>query len=309
MRRAFLLLLSLALGPGAALPAAPAVIEGKWTNQASGRVVPFRARVPEGEGKRPTVLISHGLGGSLDGMEYLADRWVRHGYLVVHLQHPGSDSSIWMGMVLNREETLKAATSVEEFTARVRDVRLALERLRTEPALAARHDSGEVAIAGHSYGARTSMALSGERFPAAPNADFADPRIRAAIVLSPPPVSGRERFSAIGIPQFHWTGTRDITPIEESQDPALRLAPFRESTNPSSYLVVLDGADHMAFSGRMPGSPARRENYRRWHAQMAEATTRFLDATLRSDRKAKAWLDGDGLRSLMGKTDVVERRP
>jgi len=42
---------------------------------------------------------------------------------------------------------------------------------------------------------------------------------------------------------------------------------------------------------------------------MAEATTRFLDATLRSDRKAKAWLDGDGLRSLMGKTDVVERRP
>jgi predicted dienelactone hydrolase len=309
MMRLFLMSLALALGPGSAVSAAPALVEGKWTNQASGRVVPFRARVPEGEGKRPTVIVSHGLGGSLDAMEYLGEHWARQGYLVVHLQHPGSDSSIWMGMVLNREETVKAATSVEEFTARVRDVRLALERLRTEPALAARHDGGEVAIAGHSYGARTSMALSGERFPAAPNADLADPRIRAAIVLSPPPYSGRERFSAIGIPQFHWTGTKDVTPIEESQDPALRLAPFRESSNPSSYLVVLDGADHMAFSGRLPMSPSRRGNYQRWHAQMAEATTRFLDATLRADRKAKAWLDGEGLRKLLGKTDVVERRP
>lgn len=309
MRRFSALLLPLALGVSAALPAAPTVVEGKWTNQASGRVVPFRARVPEGEGKRPTVLISHGLGGSLDAMEYLGEHWTRQGYLVVHLQHPGSDSSIWMGMVLNREETVKAATSVEEFTARVKDVRLALERLRMEPALAGRHDGGEVAVCGHSYGARTSMALSGERFPAAPNADLADPRIRAAIVLSPPPYSGRERFSAIGIPQFHWTGTKDTTPIEESQDPALRLAPFRESSNPSSYLVVLDGADHMAFSGRLPVSPERRENYRRWHTLMAEATTRFLDATLRADRKAKAWLDGDGLRSMLGKADRVERRP
>jgi predicted dienelactone hydrolase len=309
MRRLFLLLLPLVLGLAPTLPAAPDVLEGEWTNAASGRVIPFRARVPEGKGKHPTVLISHGLGGSLNAMEFLADHWVRQGYLVVHLQHPGSDSSIWPGMLLNREETVRAATSVEAFTDRVRDVRLALERLRADPTLGPRHDAGEVAICGHSYGARTSMALSGERFPAAPNADLADPRIRAAIVLSPPPYSGRERFSAIGIPQFHWTGTKDTTPIEESQDPALRLAPFRESSNPSSYLVVLDGADHMAFSGRLPLSPERRENYRRWHALMAEATTRFLDATLKADRKAKAWLDGDGLRSLLGKDDRVERRP
>lgn len=306
-RPALLLLLALGLAP--TLPASPAVVEGKWPNQASGRVVAYRARVPEGEGKRPTVIISHGLGGSLDAMEYLGRHWAEKGYLVVHLQHPGSDSSIWLGMALDREKTVKQATSVEEFTARVKDVRLALERLRTTPGLSERHDGGEIAVCGHSYGARTSMALSGERFPAAPNADLADPRIRAAIVLSPPPYSGPERFGAIGIPQFHWTGTKDTTPIEESQDPALRLAPFRESSNPSSYLVVLDGADHMAFSGRLPSNAARRENYRRWHSVMAEATTRFLDATLRSDRKAKAWLDGDGLRSLLGQRDMVEKRP
>lgn len=305
MRLALLLLLAVV----AALPAAPRVVEGSWTNQVSGRVIAYRARVPEGEGKRPTVLISHGLGGSRDAMEFLGRHWADRGYLVVHLQHPGSDSSIWGGMLFNREATLKAATSVEEFTARVRDVRLALDRLRQTEGLAERHDGGEVAICGHSYGARTSMALSGERFPTAPDADLADPRVRAAIVLSPPPYSGPERFGAIGIPQFHWTGTQDVTSVEESKDPALRLAPFRESTNPSSYLVVLDGADHSAFSGRLPASSRRREAYLRWHAQMAEATTRFLDATLRRDRTAKAWLDGDGLRALLGPKDRVERRP
>ena len=309
MRRLLLPLLALAVGAFPALPAAPAVVEGKWAAESGGRTVPFRARVPAGEGKRPTVLISHGLGGSLDAMEYLGRHWAEKGYLVVHLQHPGSDSSIWLGMALDREGAMKRATSVEEFTARVGDVRLALERIRRTPGLAERHDPEGVAVCGHSYGARTSMALSGERFPAAPDAELRDARVRAAIVLSPPPYSGPERFKAIGIPQFHWTGTRDTTPIEESQDPALRLAPFRESRNPSSYLVVLDGADHMAFSGRLPSSSARRESYRRWHAAMAEATTRFLDATLRSDRQAKAWLDGDGLRSVLGQRDLVERRP
>jgi len=298
---AFLLLLA------SLLPAAPRVVEGSW--EQAGRTVAYRVRIPEGEGRRPTVLISHGLGGNRDAMDYLGRHWSDRGYLVVHLQHPGSDDRIWSGMILNRQETVQAATSVEEFTARVGDVRLALERLRAAAGLAERHDPASVAVCGHSYGARTSMALSGERFPAAPGADLADARIRAAIVLSPPPYSGPERFKAIGIPQFHWTGTRDTTSLEESRDPAMRLAPFRESRNASSYLVVLDGADHMAFSGRLPMAAARRENYRRWHTQMAEATTRFLDATLRADRAAKAWLDGEGLRGLLGPKDLVERRP
>ncbi len=302
MRPAALLLLLAAV-----LPAAPRVLEGAW--EQAGRTVAYRARVPDGEGPRPTVLISHGLGGNRDAMDYLGRHWAERGYLVVHLQHPGSDDRIWSGMILNREKTVKAATSVEEFTARVGDVRLALDRLLADAGLAGRHDPARVAVCGHSYGARTSMALSGERFPVAPDATLAEPRIRAAIVLSPPPYSGPDRFKAIGIPQFHWTGTKDTTSLEESRDPAMRLAPFRESRNPSSYLVVLDGADHMAFSGRLPMAAARRDTYRRWHTQMAEATTRFLDATLRADRAAKAWLDGDGLRGLLGPKDVVERRP
>lgn len=298
----FLLLAALA-------SAASTVVEGSWTNQASGRVIPYLARIPSEPGKRPTVLLSHGLGGSKQGLDYLGKYWADRGYLVVHLQHPGSDSSIFAGMLFDRERALKAATSVEEFKARVQDAKLALDKLRLTPGLAERHDAGEVAVAGHSYGARTSMALSGERFPAAPGADLSDPRIRAAIVLSPPPYSGADRFAAIGIPQFHITGTKDTTAIEESNDPAMRLCPFRESTNSPSYLVVLEGADHMAFSGRLPAlDGARRKAYARWHALLAESTARFLDATLRADREARAWLDGDGLLRSFGTAAKIERR-
>ena len=302
------LLLPLLLLAAVTVSHATSVVEGTWVAE-GGRKVPYRARVPDGEGPRPTVIVSHGLGGDREAMDYLGRRWADSGYLVINLQHTGSDTSIWAGMLLNRERTVKAATSVQEFTARVDDVRLALDRLASTQGLASRYDRKEVAICGHSYGARTSMAISGERFPVAPDARLGDPRIRAAIVLSPPPYSGPDRFRDIAIPQFHWTGTQDTTPIEESQDPALRLAPFRESHNPSSYLVVLDGADHMAFSGRLPSTTSRRQNYQRWHTQLAEATTRFLDATLRSDRTAKAWLDGDGLRGLLGPKDLLERRP
>ena len=289
--------------------AASTVVEGTWTNQATGRVIPYLARVPDEPGKRPTVLLSHGLGGSKEGLDYLGKYWADHGYLVIHLQHPGSDSSILAGMIFDRDRALKAATSVEEFKARVQDAKVALDKLRLTPGLAEHHDAGEVAIAGHSYGARTSMALSGERFPSAPGVDLSDPRIRAAVVLSPPPYSGADRFAAIGIPQFHVTGTKDTTPIEESTDPAMRLCPFRESTNSPSYLVVLDGADHMAFSGRLPTlDAAKRKDYARWHAMLAEATTRFLDATLRADRAARSWLDGDGLIQEFGAAAKVERR-
>ena len=287
----------------------PVVIDGSWTNQASGRIIAYRARIPAEAGKRPTVLISHGLGGSMDGMEYLGTYWAAHGYLVIHLQHPGSDSSILKGMLLDRENTLKAATSAEEFKARIQDAKVALDKLRTTPGISEHYDAGEVAICGHSYGARTSLALSGERYPTAPGIDFSDPRIRAAIVLSPPPYSGAERFSSIGIPQFHWTGTADTTPLEESKDPALRMCPWRESSTPSSYLVVLDKADHMTFSGRLPlMDKDQRKNYVHWHAILAEATTRFLDATLQANKEAKGWLDGEGLSKLLGPKDKLERR-
>jgi hypothetical protein len=52
----------------------------------------------------------------------------------------------------------------------------------------------------------------------------------------------------------------------------------------------------------------QRKNYVHWHAILAEATTRFLDATLQANKDAKGWLDGEGLSKLLGPKDKLERR-
>ena len=41
------------------------------------------------------MLFSHGLGGSREGSAFLGKHWAARGYVVVFLQHPGSDESVW----------------------------------------------------------------------------------------------------------------------------------------------------------------------------------------------------------------------
>ena len=46
---------------------------------------------PPDKRARAVVLFSHGLGGSREGSAYLGEHWAARGYVVVLLQHPGSD--------------------------------------------------------------------------------------------------------------------------------------------------------------------------------------------------------------------------
>ena len=58
------------------------------------RDIPVRIYLPTTE-TAPVVLFSPGLGGSRDGYVYLARGWSLRGYIVVVLQHPGSDDAVW----------------------------------------------------------------------------------------------------------------------------------------------------------------------------------------------------------------------
>ena len=58
--------------------------------------MPYLIRYPAGvTGAVPVVVFSHGLGGSRRGAVYYAEHLASHGYVVVMVQHPGSDASIW----------------------------------------------------------------------------------------------------------------------------------------------------------------------------------------------------------------------
>ena len=91
---------------------APIVCDAVWHDSARNRDMPLRIRMPAAGARMPVVLFSHGLGGSVAaGTRWAAD-WNTAGFAVIHLQHPGSDTSVWEALPQpQRIAALKAAVN------------------------------------------------------------------------------------------------------------------------------------------------------------------------------------------------------
>jgi predicted dienelactone hydrolase len=175
---------------------------------ARNRDIPLRVYLPANSAPAPVILFSHGLGGSRTGSAFLGEHWAARGYVAVFLQHPGSDESVWKDKpTRDRMRAVKRAASLENFLLRVKDVPAVLDQLEawnadTTHQLAGRLDLKKVGMSGHSFGAVTTEAVSGETLPVG-GRKFTDPRIKAALVLSPSTPragSAAKAFGAVKIP-------------------------------------------------------------------------------------------------------------
>jgi predicted dienelactone hydrolase len=273
------------------------------------RDIPIRVYLPANTTQEPVVLYSHGLGGSRRGSAYLGEHWAARGYMAVFLQHPGSDDSVWQDVpTQQRMQAMKQAASGKNFLLRVKDVSAVLDQLaiwntsKASP-LAGRLNLNEVGMSGHSFGAVTTEAVSGETFPMV-GQKFTDPRIKAAIAFSPsPPHRGNagRAFGSVTIPWMLMTGTKDVAPIGDT-DVASRLKVYPALHVAPKYEVVLYNAEHSAFTDRpLPGDQElRNPNH---HRVILALSTAFWDAYLRGDANALAWLNGPGPRSIMEPKD------
>ena len=168
----------------------PAPLELTVTDAARKRELPIRVYLPAKKTAAPVVLFSHGLGGSREGSAFLGKHWAARGYVCVFLQHPGSDTSVWRGKPVTEVlGAMKKAASLENFLLRVKDVSVVLDQLerwnaQSGHALGGRLDMERVGMSGHSFGAITTEAVSGQVVPGG-KALFTDPRIKAAIIFSP----------------------------------------------------------------------------------------------------------------------------
>jgi predicted dienelactone hydrolase len=59
------------------------------------RDLPIRVYLPGQTKPAPVVLFGHGLGGSRENNPYRGKHGSARGYVVVFVQHPGSDESVW----------------------------------------------------------------------------------------------------------------------------------------------------------------------------------------------------------------------
>ncbi len=290
----------------------PSHLDMKVHDAARDRDIPLRVYLPASNAPAPVILFSHGLGGSRAGSAFLGVHWAARGYVAVFLQHPGSDESVWKSQpIQDRMRAMNRAASLENYLLRVQDVPAVLNQLEAWNAdktnrLAGRLNLKKVGMSGHSFGAVTTEAVSGETLPVG-GQKFTDARINAALVLSPstPKVgSAAKAFGAVKIPWLLMTGTKDLAPIGNA-DLKSRLAVYPALHGAPKYELVLHNAEHSVFTDRaLPGDhEPRNPNH---HRVILALSTAFWDAYLRGDADALAWLNGSGPRSVMEPDDQWE---
>ncbi|MFB9928288.1 alpha/beta hydrolase family protein [Amycolatopsis halotolerans] len=228
-------------------------------------------------GRFPVVLFSPGSSGVRTQNTAWAEEIASHGYVVVALDHPYDSAAV----VLADGRTITSATVstgdqaeddrlADDWTAiRAADLSFALTRLGADP-LAARLDTGRVAVTGHSMGGAAAL-LAARR----------DHRFTAVIDLDGYP---RGPLSP-ALDQPTLALTQAVTP---ATDPRYlpRLTDVLTRGAATNYRLTIPGAAHLTFTDgplylppvpSIVGSLGRAESPR----VVAAASLAFLDSVLR----------------------------
>lgn len=337
---------------------------------------------PTRGGGYPVIVFSHGYGSSSEGYTSLTEYWTSHGYVVIKPSH--ADAGALRKILAERRErrmqevekakasgmsrrdlgklqsqpmpeddlneALWAAQTPSDWENRALDVKLILDSLGTlqekYPELKGKMDTAKIGVAGHSYGAFTTMLLTGATSSKLARS-FADPRIKAAIAMSPQGVGDQFALTAdswtnVKTPIFYMTGSLDRGVVNHD-DPKWRHDPFQYSPAGDKVFISFEGARHSTFAGgllfdvndiRMSDpyytpvqttdeygrpiivqqrNPSREKGEREYlrerniFAAVKSASLAFWDDYLKGETKAKDFVT-KGLEGLNGSHVTVERK-
>lgn len=215
-----------------------------------GRDVSLTIDYPTTAGPHPLIIFSHGFGSNGRAYVGLSSHWASNGYVVIKPTHAG-DNSLRI-----------ADITPADFRYRVADIKFVLDSLdaleTAYPELKGKIDRAKIGVGGHSLGALTAMLIGGVRtFPG--GTSYADPRVKAVIAMSPqgPRESWgltKESWSEVRVPMMFMTGDRDKG-IDDSETPEWRREAFELSAPGDKWLVFIQGAGHLAFTGRLGVMP------------------------------------------------------
>lgn len=279
----------------------------EWVDSSrENRVVPYKIYTPQLEAGQtcPVIVWSHGLGGSRDGAGFISRYVAAHGYVIIHIQHAGTDSSLWEGKPGHPWDIIRATHIPRKATLqRFRDVPFVLHQIaQTAKPF---YDLENLGFCGHSFGAMTTQVMAGQwRGHGKYRYSLHDPRIQAGILYSPVPVKNKRQqppaayYGGIKIPLLVMTGTDDESPLENFGY-EMRREVFDHSGGPEQHLVILQDGDHMVYNGSRGklGVNPKRDVHERIIRVLSLA---FWDAYLKQDQAAKEWLTGSGVRAWLG---------
>jgi predicted dienelactone hydrolase len=291
-----------------------------WNDITRNRIIPVKIYYPEEiKNKIPAIIFSHGLGGNREAGREWGEHWASYGYISVHLQHPGSDSEILKNLKGRPGEKMKQialAANAKNAIDRVMDVKFAIDQLslmnKKDSLFKDKMDLMNIGMSGHSFGAATTLMVSGQVFVGKNNNEIipSDKRIKSSIAFSPPvgkSEAPKEKvYGKIEIPFYTLTGTDDNSPINDTKAGDRRI-PFDNMKSPDKFLVTFKDGDHMVFSGqtRIRGT-AKNDDF--IHEQIRMSTIAFWDSYLKNLPEAKKWLVKGGFEQTLKDGGLFEKK-
>jgi len=266
--------------------------------------------------KLPLIVFSHGAGGSKNFYLDLIEPWAAAGYIVIQPTHEDSVERHQGGA----QKAMEMVNDPAVRTGRVADIALILDSLgaiqKDIPALKDRIDTDAIGVAGHSFGAFTTMQLMGmkEQIGKNKDLDLSDVRVKAFITLSPQGTDNRilneKSWENCERPWLTMSGTLDTT--RNDADATTRRTVFEHAPQGGKYEVWIEGAAHASFSGRnLPKGNAPRTGEEDAPDEVAifswisSASLAFWDGHLRKNLRGRGYLGSQALQLLSeGKVEV-----
>jgi dienelactone hydrolase len=297
-------------------------VDETWEDQMRKRKLPIRILRPaaaqaEKTTAFPVIVFSHGLGGGRAAGKLWGEYWASHGYVVVHIQHPGSDESVWKDKPAGQVESrLKSAMTMTNLGLRVGDVHFVIDEIVRRSSVGTEVvlknvDSNKIGMSGHSFGAQTTLSIAGQINPAVGGQSGFDKRVSAAIAFSPNARNKAKldkQFSDIRMPFFSISGTKDGAVLNDGTTIEDRALPYSHMPPGDKYLLVLDGGDHMVFGGQTFARRKITPRDEEIRGIVKAASLLFWNAYLKGDSQAKKLIaakrdEQSSLQALLGAAD------
>ena len=270
-------------------------------------------------GKRPTILLSHGLGRWSTAMSGMAENLASKGYLVASIDHDDRGA-------MNPGTQLQAfATAV---VRRSQDQRAALDWLKgSKNPLLAQVDPANIAIIGYSMGGFGTLATAGAGHARSGPVMSLVPAAQMEAALEPAKLASGVRAIVLIAPWGGAAATRSFTPagLAALKLPSLWIMGDKDdvagadgirwlhdnAVNSDRRLLVFANARHNLGGNPPPASAPDTGRLRDaldepvWRKDMADAIifrtlTAFLDLTLKGDASRAAYLDAGPDGALQG---------